>query len=60
MAEKYLLQVTAGHSYDPTTHKIVNVNSPTAIHIEGSEMSISLNVRVQNYRGNDTPELYLN
>ncbi|KAJ4292860.1 hypothetical protein N0V88_005518 [Collariella sp. IMI 366227] len=28
MADKYLLRVTAGPSYDPTTHSLVPVNSP--------------------------------
>ncbi|SZF06201.1 unnamed protein product [Blumeria hordei] len=51
MASKYLLQVTAGSSYDATKHQIVPVNSPEIITVESEHVSVSLNVRVQSYRG---------
>ncbi|RKF56310.1 putative f-box domain containing protein [Erysiphe neolycopersici] len=51
MADKYLLQVTAGPSYDPTQHQVVSVNSPKPLSIESDLISVDLNVRIQAYRG---------
>ncbi len=51
MAEEYLLRVTAGPSYDPSTHQVVPVNAPTSIHIDGENVAANLSVRIQNYRG---------
>ncbi|KAK4697447.1 hypothetical protein P7C71_g628, partial [Lecanoromycetidae sp. Uapishka_2] len=51
MADKYLLRVTAGPSYDPSTHETVLVNTSTPTHISSSTCSANLAVRIQNYRG---------
>ncbi|POS82799.1 hypothetical protein EPUL_005850 [Erysiphe pulchra] len=51
MAEKYLLQVTAGPSYDLTQHQVVPVNSPKPLAIESELISVDLNVRIQAYQG---------
>ncbi len=51
MADKYLLQVTAGPSYDPTSHQVVAVNSGTPTSIQSSLCSANISVRIQNYRG---------
>jgi hypothetical protein len=47
MAQNYILQVTAGPSYDESTHKVVPVNSATPLSVTSPYMSIDLNVRVQ-------------
>jgi hypothetical protein len=47
MAHNYILQVTAGPSYDQSTHKVVPVNTATPLSITSPYMSIDLNVRVQ-------------
>lgn len=48
----YLLRVTAGPSYSPSTHVPIPINSPTALtHISHPEMTIDLAVRIHNYRG---------
>ncbi|KAJ4395271.1 hypothetical protein N0V85_006609 [Neurospora sp. IMI 360204] len=50
--EDYTLRVTAGPSYDLSTHVQVPINSSRLTHIESPEgMDIDLNVRIQNYRG---------
>lgn len=51
MAEKYLLRVSAGPAYDPSTHKIVNVNSADPLRISGEWGEADLHVRIRNYRG---------
>ncbi|KAL8906027.1 MAG: hypothetical protein Q9171_006437 [Xanthocarpia ochracea] len=51
MADKYLLQVTAGPSYDPKSHQVVAVNSGTPTSIQSSLCSANVSVRIQNYRG---------
>lgn len=51
MADKYLLRVTAGPSYDPSTHQIVNVNTPHPTNISSPLCKASISVRIQNYRG---------
>jgi len=51
MAENYLLRVTAGPSYDASTHQLVPVNGPTSIRIDDDNVAANINVRVQNYRG---------
>lgn len=50
-ADHFLLRVTAGPSYDPSTHVIVPVNGPTSIPISSKQCTANLKVRVQNYRG---------
>ncbi|KAI9796745.1 MAG: hypothetical protein M1833_005985 [Piccolia ochrophora] len=51
MADQFLLRVTAGPSYDPSTHQTLPVNSLNPIHIETSSTEILLNLRIKNYRG---------
>ncbi|KAL9004989.1 MAG: hypothetical protein Q9188_002203 [Gyalolechia gomerana] len=51
MADKYLLRVTAGPSYDPTSHETVAVNSGTPSTIRSPLCSANISVRIQNYRG---------
>ncbi|CAK1354453.1 unnamed protein product [Cercospora beticola] len=49
MADKYILKVTAGPSYEE--QKPVAVNSEESIHIANDHVSVDLKVRIQNYRG---------
>lgn len=51
MADKYILRVTAGPTYDLADHTEVPVNSPTPVKISTEHMDVELNVRIQNYRG---------
>ncbi|KAL6716546.1 hypothetical protein ACLMJK_006113 [Lecanora helva] len=51
MADNYLLRVTAGPSYDPSTHQTVLVNQPTPTKITNTLCTASISVRIQNYRG---------
>ncbi|KAG6287611.1 hypothetical protein E4U45_008019 [Claviceps purpurea] len=51
MAENYVLRITAGPSYDATTHVEVPVNNPEPTSIKGDSADIQLNVRIQNYSG---------
>ncbi|KAI9885456.1 MAG: hypothetical protein M1823_002762 [Watsoniomyces obsoletus] len=51
MAEKYLLRVSAGPSYDPSTHNLVHVNKSEPFEISGPWGSAHLHVRIRNYRG---------
>lgn len=51
MADKYILRVTAGPSYDLADHTEVPVNSPTPVKISTKHMDVELNVRIQNYHG---------
>lgn len=51
MAEKYIIRVTAGSSYDVDSHQVVPVNSPELTKISNDLMDIELNVRVQHYKG---------
>lgn len=50
-ADKYLLCVTAGPSYDPSTHVTVPVNKPETVKISSDLANIELNVRIKGYRG---------
>ncbi|KAF2153269.1 DUF1769-domain-containing protein [Myriangium duriaei CBS 260.36] len=49
MADKYILKVTAGPSYDDQTP--INPNSETPFAIRHPKLSSSVTLRVQNYRG---------
>ncbi|KAF2839936.1 DUF1769-domain-containing protein [Patellaria atrata CBS 101060] len=49
--DKYLLQVTAGPSYNTSTHSIIPVNGPTAHRIENEFMTVWLRVRIRDYNG---------
>ncbi|KAG6042099.1 hypothetical protein E4U41_005647 [Claviceps citrina] len=51
MAEKYVLRITAGPSYDTLTHVEVPVNNPEPTSIDSDGADIKLNVRIQNYSG---------
>ena len=48
---KYRLRVTAGPSYDPSTHKVVQVNAPNTLTFETEHMIISLTVRIRHFTG---------
>ncbi|KFY57553.1 hypothetical protein V497_05478 [Pseudogymnoascus sp. VKM F-4516 (FW-969)] len=48
---KYTLRVTAGTSYDINTHQTVAVNTPEPISIKSEHTDVSLNIRIQNYKG---------
>ena len=49
--DKYLLQVTAGPSYDSSTHTEVPVNGPSAHIIENDLMTCHLKVKIRDYHG---------
>jgi hypothetical protein len=51
MAQNYILRVTAGPEYEVSTHQVVPVNTATPITLESDLCSVSLNVRIENYRG---------
>lgn len=50
-AEKYRLIVTAGSSYDKSTHKVVGVNTGEAASIENEFIRAKVKVRIRGYRG---------
>lgn len=50
-AEKYLLRVTAGPSYDPSTHRVVAVNGHEPTSFESDAMSTQIRVRIKGYQG---------
>lgn len=49
--DKYLLRVTAGPSYDDSTHTVVDVNSDGTHYIENDLMHCWLKVRIRDYNG---------
>ncbi|KAF2494770.1 DUF1769-domain-containing protein [Lophium mytilinum] len=49
--DKYLLRVTAGPTYSPSTHTLIPVNTPTPTHISSPLMDAWLNIRIKNYNG---------
>jgi hypothetical protein len=49
---KYRLAVTAGLGYDPATHQSVEVNGKT-LRLEDDRARFDLNVRIQDYNGNE-------
>jgi hypothetical protein len=49
--EKYYLQVTAGPSYDPSTHSLVAVNAEKPVRISLPAMDLDVTVRIRGYRG---------
>ncbi|KAL8667537.1 MAG: hypothetical protein Q9168_007248 [Polycauliona sp. 1 TL-2023] len=51
MADQYLLRVTAGPSYDPSSHQVVAVNAGTPTSVKSALCSAKISVRIQNYRG---------
>ena len=48
---KYRLRVTAGPAYDPSTHQVVQVNSPETLTFENEHIIISLAVRLKKFTG---------
>ena len=50
-AEDYKLRVTAGVSYDTTTHDVVPVNGPKTLHLNSQHMLLSVAVRIKNFTG---------
>lgn len=50
-ATRYTLQVTAGPTYDPSTHSIVQVNANDDLEIDTEYATVNLCVRIQNYQG---------
>jgi hypothetical protein len=48
---QYRLRVTAGPSYEPSTHKVVPVNAPETLTFETSSMILSLCVRIKHFTG---------
>ncbi|KAK6077021.1 hypothetical protein SCUP515_05204 [Seiridium cupressi] len=51
MADKYVMRVTAGSTYNVDHQEEVPVNSPNVTKISNEFMDVELNVRVQNYKG---------
>ncbi|RFU79291.1 hypothetical protein TARUN_2931 [Trichoderma arundinaceum] len=51
MQEKYILRVTAGPSYDESSHIEVPVNESAPVRISSDVADIELNVRIQDYKG---------
>ena len=49
-AAKYLLQVTAGPSYDSSTHGIVQVNGQS-YSVDHPDMTAKVRVRIKDYNG---------
>jgi hypothetical protein len=49
--EKYILRVSAGPSYDTSTHKPVIVNGDTPTAFENEYMTTKVKVRIRNYKG---------
>ncbi|KAF2102975.1 DUF1769-domain-containing protein, partial [Rhizodiscina lignyota] len=48
---KFILRVTAGSSYDVSTHQEVKVNTSDAVNISSDDIDATIRVRVKNYRG---------
>ncbi|KAF3762128.1 DUF1769-domain-containing protein [Cryphonectria parasitica EP155] len=51
MADKYVLRVTAGPTYDLTGHQEVPVNAPDLVKVSTELMDVELSVRIQNFKG---------
>ncbi|ORY04665.1 hypothetical protein BCR34DRAFT_572510 [Clohesyomyces aquaticus] len=49
--EKYILRVTAGHSYHPSTHQDVHVNSEKPVDISSQHIDAKIHIRIKDYRG---------
>ncbi|KAF2998610.1 hypothetical protein E8E13_006975 [Curvularia kusanoi] len=49
--DKYLLQVTAGPNYDPTSHSEVSVNSSDVHKVDNDLATSYLRVRIKDYHG---------
>lgn len=53
--EKYLLEVTAGPSYDLDTHRVVKVNEDEACAFGNDFMSVKVQVRIKDFAGTAHP-----
>ena len=51
VANQYMLRVTAGPSYDASTHKSVFVNTDTPCEVENDLIKAKIKVRIRNYHG---------
>ncbi|KAL1801285.1 hypothetical protein ACET3X_001627 [Alternaria dauci] len=49
--DKYLLQVTAGPSYNTSEHEQVSVNGPDPTHVESDLVEAWIRVRIKDYHG---------
>ncbi|OOF94087.1 hypothetical protein ASPCADRAFT_131719 [Aspergillus carbonarius ITEM 5010] len=49
------LKVTAGTSYNSTTHQTITVNSASPLHLQSSDLSTNLWVRIKDYTGTTSP-----
>ena len=49
--DKYRLLVTAGPSYDTSTHQVVHVNTDTPTYIENEFLRAKIKVRIRGFRG---------
>lgn len=49
--EKYILRISAGPSYDLSTHQYIPVNSETPTAFENEFMATKLKVRIRGYKG---------
>lgn len=58
MAPKYMLRVSAGPSYDPSTHRLLVVNSSDALSFENEFVRVKVKVRIRDYVGlpKDSPK----
>jgi hypothetical protein len=56
--EQYMLRVTAGATYDTTTHQDVPVNSEQPVHITSDLLTAKLHMRIKDYRGLFLPSCY--
>ncbi|PWY70865.1 DUF1769-domain-containing protein [Aspergillus sclerotioniger CBS 115572] len=52
--QNHRLKITAGTSYDPSTHQTITVNSPSPLHLENTHLSTNLWVRIKDYTGHPT------
>lgn len=49
--EKYKLRVTAGPSYDPSTHALVHVNTPHTVLVSNQHLTARIAVRIKDFSG---------
>ena len=49
--QTYILQVTAGPAYNPSTHQLVQVNADKSLVIETEHAIVNLCVRIRDYKG---------
>jgi len=52
-ATKYHVVISAGPSYDTSTHRLVPVNQDEPFEIRSKDIHAKLSVRIQNFRGID-------